>query len=142
MLIATASGALGKDAEYKRTQGDAEFCSFSVATENGYGDRKVTQWVDVTKWGKGSEGLTKLLTKGRSVTVIGELTTREHNGKTYLQLRADHVKLGSGGNSASSGPPTHRNQNGFGGSKPPVTDELDDSVPFATCDPTWERRVS
>ena len=140
MLIATAAGALGRDAEYKRSQNDKEYCSFSIATENGFGDRKVTQWVDVSSWGKGSEGLAKLLTKGRTVTVIGELTTREHNGKTYLQIRADHVKLGSGGERQERG-------GGSGYTPPkrellPVDDDLDDSVPFATCNPAWERRVS
>ena len=95
-LIATAVGNLGKDAEYKTTQGGTELCTFSVATTSGYGDAKQTLWVDVTKWGKGAEGLSKLLTKGTKVTAIGELSTREHNGKTYVQMRADHVILQGG----------------------------------------------
>jgi len=132
-LIATAVGNLGKDAEYKTTQGGAEMCSFSVATTSGYGDAKQTLWVDVTKWGKGTEGLSKLLVKGTKVTAIGELSTREHNGKTYVQMRADHVVL-QGNRPAGDAPRSegrdlsHRNQNGFGGAAFP--DDLNDEVPF------------
>jgi single-strand DNA-binding protein len=133
-LIATAVGNLGKDAEYKTTQGGTEMCSFSVATTSGYGDNKQTLWVDVTKWGKGAEGLSKLLVKGTKVTAIGELSTREHNGKTYVQMRADHVILQGGRNAER--PTNTAAEYGYSQSqKPaPVTDPLDDdlsdSVPF------------
>ena len=92
-LIGTAAGNLGKDAEYKVSQDGKGRCTFSVATTSGYGDAKQTLWVDVTRFGAGAEGLSKLLTKGTKVTAIGELSTREHNGKTYVQMRADHVIL-------------------------------------------------
>lgn len=129
-LIATAVGNLGKDAEFKVSQDGKGRCTFSVATTSGYGDNKVTTWVDVTRFGAGAEGLSKLLTKGTKVTAIGELSTREHNGKTYVQMRADHVILQGGkqgerpGNTAAE----------YGYSRPqepaPVTADLDDEVPF------------
>ena len=98
MLQITIAGRLGRDAEYKQTQGGNELCSFSVAADVGYGDNKQTYWVDVTRWGKGAKGLSEILRKGSAVAVTGELTTREHNGKTYLQCRADNVTiLGTGG---------------------------------------------
>lgn len=127
-LLAHAMGNLGKDAEYKRTQNGKEFCSFSVATTSGYGDNKVTTWVDVTRWGNGAEGLARLLTKGSKVTVAGELSTREHNGKTYLQIRADHV-IFQGGRQEGSTRPT-RGQEGYIEGFDPATGELDDDVPF------------
>lgn len=96
MFIATVCGNLGKDAEYKQTQNGKAFCSFPVAATVGYGDNKTTIWVDVTRWGEGAQGLSRLLVKGTKVTVMGELSTREHNGKTYLQCRADHVALQGG----------------------------------------------
>jgi len=128
-LIATAVGNLGKDAEYKTTQGGAEMCSFSVATTSGYGDAKQTLWVDVTKWGKGAEGLSKLLVKGTKVTAIGELSTRENNGKTYVQMRADHVVLQGGRNAER---PTNTAAE-YGYSRPQApqstSEYLDDSLP-------------
>ena len=127
-LVATAVGNLGKDAEYKTTQGGAEMCSFSVATTSGYGDAKQTLWVDVTKWGKGVEGLSKLLVKGTKVTAIGELSTREHNGKTYVQMRADHVILQGG--KQERGTDTAREYGYSRPQGPQTTSEvLDDDLP-------------
>ena len=124
MLIATISGNLGKDAEYKTTQTGTEFCSFNVAAEVGYGDKKQTIWVSVTKWGKGSEGLARILRKGSKVTVSGELSTREHEGKTYLQCRADHLAIQGTPNSGQSG------GTGGGSSSGSNYDDLDSDIPF------------
>lgn len=93
MLRVMIAGNLGRDAEFKTTQGGAEFCSFPVAAETGFGERKATTWVDVTKWGKGSEGLSRILRKGSKVAVVGEMGLRESNGKTYVQCRADDVSI-------------------------------------------------
>lgn len=94
MLILTISGNLGKDAEHKRTQSGDDLCTFSVAAKVGYSDKASTVWVDVTKWGKGAEGLAKHLRKGDKVTVVGEMSLREHEGRTYVQCRADHIAFG------------------------------------------------
>jgi len=93
MLILTLAGNTGRDAEHKTTQSGAEMCSFSVGVSTGYGENKATVWVDVTKWGKGAEGLARILRKGSKVAVSGEMSLREHNGKTYVQCRADHVTV-------------------------------------------------
>lgn len=143
MLLLTLAGNTGRDAEYKQTQGGAELCSFPVATETGYGDNKVTTWVDVTRWGKGAEKLADILRKGSRVAVSGEMSTREHNGKTYIQCRADHVKiLGTPGGQNGD---RQRSNSGGGGDgwsgQAPADDwgragggapDLDDDIPFIT----------
>lgn len=128
MLIVTIAGNLGKDAEYKQTQSGKGFCSFPVAATVGYGESKSTVWVDVTRWGEGAQGLSRHLRKGSKVTVLGELSTREHNGKTYLQCRADHVALQGERSGGSEGAGNADN----GRSAPPQTDtdNLDDDIPF------------
>jgi single-strand DNA-binding protein len=93
MLQLSVAGRLGRDAEHKTTQGGTDLCSFSVAADIGFGDNKQTVWVDVTKWGKGAEGLARILRKGSSVAATGEMSLRERNGKTYVQLRADNVTI-------------------------------------------------
>lgn len=93
MQMISIAGTLGRDAEFKSTQGGSDFCSFPVAVNSGFGDRKTTTWFDVTSWGKGSEGLARILRKGSKVSVCGELSTREHNGKTYLQVRTNAVTI-------------------------------------------------
>lgn len=108
MISITVAGNAGKDAVAKTTQGGDAFCSFSLPGTSGFGDKEQTVWFDVTKWGKGADGLAKHIVKGTPVTVTGELSTREHEGKTYLQIRADRVKLQgsrSGGQQSASKPP-------------------------------------
>lgn len=95
MIITTIAGRVGQDAEAKKV-GGTDMCSFSVAAESGFGDRKQTHWFDVSNWGAGSHGVARYIKKGDNITVSGELSTREHNGKTYLQLRADRVELQGG----------------------------------------------
>lgn len=93
MLQLSFAGRTGRDAEYKQTQGGQELCRFTVAAETGFGDNKQTIWVDVTRWGKGAKGLANCIRKGDPVAVTGEMATREHDGKTYIQCRADRVTL-------------------------------------------------
>lgn len=145
MQIVTIAGNLGRDAEFKTTQQGDAFCKFSVAVSTGWGDRKATTWWDVTRWGKGAEGLAKILTKGAKVSVSGEMSTREHEGKTYLQVRADHVTMQGGGASDSdrvhddaaygadlrSPQQAHNETRRVGATQAdPFEDDLDDSVPF------------
>lgn len=128
MLHVIIAGNLGRDAAAKTTQGGKGLCSFPVAATVGWGENKQTVWVDVTKWGEGSQGLAKLLRKGAKVTVIGELSTREHEGKTYLQCRANDVALQ--GDAAGSERQERGGQGGTDYGAP--QDDLDDRVPFLT----------
>lgn len=123
MQIANIAGNIGKDAELKSTNGGDQFCKFSVAVSTGWGDKKATTWWDVTRWGKGADKLAGFLTKGTKVSVSGEISTREHEGKTYLQIRADHVTI-QGGNAVprDSAAPSQRSAG--------IPTDLDDDVPF------------
>lgn len=127
MLILTLAGNVGKDAQHKQTQGGTDICSFSVGVSTGYGENKATTWVDVTKWGKGAEGLARVLRKGSKVAVSGELSTREYNGKTYIQCRADTVTIMG----TPQGGASHEPSRDFGGNTDSgLADDLDDAVPF------------
>lgn len=120
MLQLSLAGNLGRNAEYRTTQGGDGLCSFSVATEIGFGDRKQTVWVDVTRWGKGAEALSKILRKGSKVAVTGEMSLREHEGKTYVQCRADRVTIQA----------TPSDGQGPQQSNPPPQYDDDSQVPF------------
>lgn len=93
MQTISIAGTTGKDAEYKTTQSGAEMCSTSVAVNGFANGEKTTTWYDVTSWGKGSEGLARILRKGSKIACTGELSTREHNGKTYLQVRTNGITV-------------------------------------------------
>ena len=101
MNLWAITGNLGKDAE-TRQAGGSTVCGFSVAVKSGFGDKAQTIWVSCSMWGKQAEGaLPGYLKKGQQVAVTGELSTRDYDGKTYLELRVNSIDLvGSKGDNA------------------------------------------
>ena len=130
MNVFSFTGNLGRDAETRHTQNGNAVCGFPVAAKAGYGDNEQTVWIDCSLWGKRAEGgLVQHLTKGQQVAVHGELSTREHEGKTYLQCRVNDVTLVGGKGGGQQAP--QQAQPGYGGQQQaaPAGVEQDD-VPF------------
>lgn len=106
MQIITVSGRLGKDAEARTTQGGEQVTSFNLAVDQGYGERKATNWFRVSVWGKKGTGAAPYLRKGGVVTVVGELEIGEYEGKPQYNIRAHDFTLpakGSGGEAKQTG---------------------------------------
>ena len=122
----TIAGGITRDAEL-RTAGSDKVLGFSVAVSEGFGDKKRTLYFDCNLWGKRGETLAGMLTKGSKVAVAGDLSTREHNGKTYLTIRANEVTLMGGGqrNDDAGGYGGGRSSGGYGAG----ADDSDD-LPF------------
>ena len=123
------AGGLTRDSELRRTQGGDAILNFSVGVNEGRD--KPSTYFSCSLFGKRGEALEQYLRKGTKVTVIGDFSTREHDGKTYLQVRADQVTL-QGGNRESN-----REGNGDAGGyqtpptdNPPPRDDLNDEIPF------------
>ena len=57
MIIAIAAGRIARDAELRTTKSETSVCSFTVACDAGYGDKKRTEWVKVALFGKRADGL-------------------------------------------------------------------------------------
>lgn len=93
MNVFSAIGRVGKDAVLRHTQGGDGVLGWSLAVDAGYGEKKVTTWVDCSLWGKRAESLADKIAKGDRIGVTGELSTREHEGKTYVTLRVADVTL-------------------------------------------------
>lgn len=116
MMQITIAGNITRDAEVKSLQ-DGSVTTFSVAVNKKVKGQDVTTFFDVSLWGRRGEALAQYLTKGGKVTVAGEFGTREHNGKTYMQIRANDVALQGGKpreqqSGASQG---YGQQGGYGG---------------------------
>lgn len=132
MKTITIAGRVGKPGELRRTQNDEPVLSFSVATDDGWGERKSTMWFDCSLWGKRAMSLEPHINKGTAITVIGDLGRREHEGKTYLTVRVSEVEL-QGASSLPKGaadtPPKQsygeQSSGSYGGGR-----ELDDDIPF------------
>lgn len=121
----TIAGRIGKAAEVRQTQNGDAVAGFSVAVDEGFGDKKRTLWFDVSLWGKRGQSLAQYLAKGTSVTVTGDLSTREYEGKTYLTIRANDLTLQGGKQSSDSG----QQSDGYGSGGRP-SDDLGDEIPF------------
>lgn len=123
------AGRTGKAAELRRTQGGDPVLSFSVAVDDGYGQNKRTMWFDCSVWGKRGETLKDMLPKGKEVTVCGDLSTREHDGKTYLTVRVNELTLQGSKSEGQS-----RQDQGMYDDKPAsgggFNRDLDDEIPF------------
>jgi single-strand DNA-binding protein len=120
---------IGKDA-VTRTAGSTTVTSFSGANNVGFGDKQQTLWIDCSVWGDRGSKSAKYLTKGGQVWVSGELSTREHEGKTYLQLRVsefDYVGKKSDSQPSATQP---QSQHDAGKANAYQPDNFDDAIPF------------
>lgn len=114
MLYGTVIGNLGGAAETKTIPSGKTVTNFSVAAKNGR-DKDSTLWVRCALWGTRGEKVAQYLEKGTRVTVMGVITTREHNGKTYVECDVQEIAL-QGGKSD-------------GGTKAARSDAADDEPP-------------
>lgn len=94
----TATGRIVADAEVRFTQSGDPICSFRMASDVGFGDKKTTNWFTCTIWGKRGESLSQYLQKGTPVTVFGMLTLRDWLNKEGIKqlspdIRIDEIEL-------------------------------------------------
>lgn len=99
-------GNSGDVAEIRYTKSGKAVANFSLATNDGWGDNKKTNWHKITCWDKTAEFIGEHLTKGATVIVEGRIEYREHEGKYYTDIIADRVELfkqSNGGNHEAPG---------------------------------------
>ena len=138
MTTVTILGTLGGDVELKDVNGTA-LAKFSVAQNVGFGDKKSVNWFSVSIWGgQAKSNFVDYLKKGQMVQVVGELSTREYNGKTYMEVRSYSCNLAG---SPQGGQQQAPQQQGYAQPKPQAqptagggTSDLDDDLPFAPID--------
>ena len=90
-------GRLTRDPELRRTGTGKAVASFTVAVDDGYGDNKTTDFIDIVTWEKTAENCAKYLTKGAKVAVTGKLKKRsyEKDGRTVWvsEIKANEVEF-------------------------------------------------
>lgn len=133
MKSITVAGGITKDAVTRSTQSGDKVTGFSVAVSEGFGDNKRTLYFDCSYWGKRGEAVAQYLTKGGKVAVSGELSTREHEGRTYLTINASQVTLLGGKSDRQDDSRQERQQDsgGYGAGGRPGAGDMDDEIPFA-----------
>ena len=64
-------GRIVKDPELKQTQSGKQICSFSLASEEGWGDKKHTDFIPCVAWNKTAQTIVNYLHKGDNVIFEG-----------------------------------------------------------------------
>jgi single-strand DNA-binding protein len=148
-------GNLGADPEVKSFQNGGKICNLRVATSEGWTDKTTGEKKERTEWHSvtlNSDGLVsvaeRFLRKGSKVYLEGKLQTRKWQDKDGNDRYSTEVVVGGfDGKLVMLDGAKGGTGNGGGGYKAPDTSgnefdaDLDDSVPFASCDPRHERRA-
>lgn len=74
-------GRLTNDPEVRYTQNGKAVASFSLAINEGYGEKQRTTFVNIVAWEKLAEVAGNNLLKGRQILVEGKLQTRSYDDK-------------------------------------------------------------
>ena len=69
-------GRLTKDPELRHTGTGKPVATFTVASDNGYGENKKTDFINCVAWDKTAEFVKNWFAKGRMIIVVGKLSTR------------------------------------------------------------------
>jgi len=128
MKAITIAGNIGRDAVVRTTGQGKKVAGFSVAVDDGFGESKRTLWFDCAIWGERGEKMAPHLTKGSKITVSGDLSTREHEGRTYLTVRVNELDFHGGGQQRQSYEDPQAPLGGHGGGRGDLDDP--DSIPF------------
>jgi len=129
MNLWAITGNIGGDVKVNKV-GDSSVANFSVAVTAGYGDKKQTIWVACALWGKQAESkLVDYLVKGQQVALTGEMSTRDHDGKTYVQLRVGSIDL-VGGKRDESVPQQSRPSQQPAANNQNQDEDFSDDIPF------------
>lgn len=119
MQFISITGRVGGPAE-TRSAGNGTVTNFNCAVDQGWGDKKQTNWFRIAIWGDRGSKLAQYITKGEKVAVTGELEIGEYNGKPQYEIRAADVDCFMAGKPTGAQTETRE----------PVTADLDDDVPF------------
>jgi len=87
----TLMGRLGRDPDVRATGSGKKVASFSIATDNGYGENKSTDWHSITAWEKTAETAERFLKKGSAVLIEGRLTYEKYTNKQGVEVTAAKV---------------------------------------------------
>ena len=130
-------GRLTKDPELRYTNNKTPVCSFTIAVNNGYGEKQQTDFINCVAWNKTAEFVTKYFAKGKMIIVIGRITTRSwetQDGKRAYatEVVANEVTFGESKTSpqlntpqTAAQPPMQYDDDDF-----TPLDEEDDDLPF------------
>jgi single-strand DNA-binding protein len=93
---------LGRDVEVRYTQNGDAVAGLAMAYDIGFGDKKRSQWLDGSLWGKRAESLAPYLKKGTQVVIyaddleVAEFQKKDGTNGVKLKCRIVDLNLVSG----------------------------------------------
>ena len=128
-------GRLTKDPELRYTNNKTPVCSFTIAVNNGYGEKQQTDFINCLAWNKTAEFVTKYFAKGKMIIVIGRIATRSwetQDGKRAYatEVIANEVNFGESKTSPQLNTPQTAAQPPMQDDDFTPLDEEDDDLPF------------
>lgn len=125
-------GRLGKDVEMRHAPSGAAIASLSIACSDSWADKatgekkQITEWVNVTAFGKLAEICGQYLKKGQQVYISGKMRTEkyEKDGQTrYItKIIANEMQMLGGKPAAQTGGEATRQES--------RQEEINDDIPF------------
>lgn len=103
-------GRLGQDPEIKESQAGKKYAKFSLATNDGFGENKKTNWHSCTAFGKVAEIIEKYVSKGSELALSGSIDYNKHEDKYYTNILVNDITL-IGGKSNVQAEQNGRNSN-------------------------------
>jgi single-strand DNA-binding protein len=79
-------GRVGQTPELKTAKSGTSFINLSIATNDGFGDKKKTNWHNCTAFGKTAEIIDKYVNKGDEIGISGSIDYNENDGKRYTTV--------------------------------------------------------
>ena len=122
-------GRLTKDPELRYTNNKTPVCSFTIAVNNGYGEKQHTDFINCVAWNKTAEFVSKYFIKGRMIIIAdGRISTRiwetQDGKRAYAtEVVANEVNFGESKTSPQLNTPQTAAQ-------PPMQDDDDDFTPL------------
>lgn len=84
-------GRLTADPELKHSTSDIPVCSFTLAVDGGYGDKKRTDFIDCVAWRNTAEFICKYFVKGQLMAIQGKIQTRNYEDKQGNKRKSTEV---------------------------------------------------
>jgi len=97
MNTITLLGRLGKDVDLKTSKNEKHFATFSVATNDGFGENKKTNWHNCIAFGKTAEIIAKYVKKGDELCIRGSVEYALSKDKIYTNIIVNEFTFVSGG---------------------------------------------
>jgi single-strand DNA-binding protein len=132
MNTITLVGRLGKDVEQSTSKANKPIAKFSIATNDGYGDNKKTNWHNCVAFGKTAEILAQYVSKGSEIAVNGSVDYNQYEDKqgvkkTFTSVLVNNFTfIGGKNNQTSDTPPAYQAQETPGANN----NDPDEDLPF------------